>query len=54
MFLGLKGFSEAPYIWAGIIIILASLFLGLPIFAVALIVGGTVVWIYGDKIHGCL
>lgn len=36
--LGLKGFSEAPYIWTGIILILI----------------GTVVWIYGDKLHGAL
>jgi hypothetical protein len=36
--MGLKGFSEAPYIWAGIILILI----------------GTAVWIYGDKLHGCL
>ena len=35
---GLKGFSEAPYIWIGIILILV----------------GTVVWIYGDKLHGAL
>jgi hypothetical protein len=36
--LGLKGFAEAPYIWIGIILILA----------------GTVIWIYGDKLHGAL
>jgi hypothetical protein len=34
----LKGFSEAPYIWIGIILILA----------------GTVIWIYGDKKQGAL
>jgi hypothetical protein len=35
---GLKPFSEAPYIWAGIFMILA----------------GTIIWIYGDKLHGAL
>lgn len=35
---GLKGFAEAPYIWLGIILILL----------------GTLIWIYGDKLHGCL
>ena len=35
---GLKGFSDAPYIWLGIIMILV----------------GTAVWIYGDKLHGAL
>ncbi len=35
---GLKGFSEAPYIWIGI----------------ALILIGTAVWIYGDKLQGAL
>lgn len=35
---GLKGFSEAPYIWTGIILIIV----------------GTLVWIYGDKLHGAL
>lgn len=33
-----KGFSDAPYIWIGIILILL----------------GTVIWIYGDVLHGCL
>jgi hypothetical protein len=36
--MGLKSFSEAPYIWTGILMILA----------------GTVIWIYGDKLHGAL
>jgi hypothetical protein len=36
--LGLKEFSEAPYIWIGIILILV----------------GTAVWIYGDKLQGAL
>lgn len=35
---GLKGFSQAPYIWIGIIMIIV----------------GTVVWIYGDKLQGAL
>lgn len=35
---GLKGFNEAPYIWLGIIMILL----------------GTLIWIYGDKLHGAL
>lgn len=35
---GLKGFSEAPYIWIGI----------------GMIIVGTIVWIYGDKLHGAL
>jgi hypothetical protein len=38
MMTGLKGFSEAPYIWIGIIMILL----------------GTLIWIYGDKLHGAL
>jgi hypothetical protein len=33
-----KGFSQAPFIWLGI----------------ALILAGTVIWIYGDVKHGCL
>jgi hypothetical protein len=36
--LGLKGFSERPYIWTGIIMILL----------------GTLIWIYGDKMEGAL
>ena len=36
--MSLKGFDEARYIWIGIIMILV----------------GVVVWIYGDKVHGCL
>jgi hypothetical protein len=35
---GLKGFSEAPYIWSGIILIII----------------GTIVWIVGDKKQGAL
>lgn len=38
-FLGItKGFSDAPYIWIGIIMIIL----------------GVIVWIYGDVLHGCL
>jgi hypothetical protein len=33
-----KGFSQAPYIWTGIIMIIA----------------GTLLWIYGDVLHGAL
>jgi hypothetical protein len=36
--LGLKGFSESPYIWLGIILIFL----------------GTIIWMYGDVAHGCL
>jgi hypothetical protein len=39
---GLKGFSEAPYIWTGIIIILVGA------------IAGTAIWIYGDKLKGAL
>jgi hypothetical protein len=53
MFFGLKGFSQAPYIWLGIIIILLAILFS-PTIASVLIVGGTLVWIYGDKLHGCL
>lgn len=35
---GLKDFSDAPYIWIGIILILL----------------GTLIWIYGDTLHGAL
>jgi len=38
MTFGLKGFSDAPYIWTGIILILV----------------GTALWIYGDKVKGAL
>jgi hypothetical protein len=34
----LLGFSQAPYIWMGIILIIL----------------GTLIWIYGDHLHGCL
>lgn len=34
----MKGFSQAPYIWTGILLILV----------------GTVVWIYGDMKQGAL
>lgn len=36
--LGMKGPKEAPYIWAGIVLIWI----------------GTIVWIYGDKLQGAL
>jgi hypothetical protein len=35
---GLKPFAQAPYIWTGII----------------MIVLGTLLWVYGDKLHGAL
>lgn len=38
-FLGItKGFSDAPYIWIGIIMIWAGIW----------------IWIYGDVLHGAL
>ena len=54
MFCGLKGFGEAPYIWLGIILIVLALFTGITVLGAGLVVVGTLVWIYGDKLHGCL